>query len=461
MAAAAMRDSPEMANGNSNHRNPNGTNSDSGRRQSIAGPATMDYEDEPTYEPTAAERRYPRSAPKATAAARSSGQAGRSFSARARDFPADESNYTTRRSTLQTPPGLTEESTTPRGLPPAEYIQDTQQNEEHQVEAPTAPASMSSAPSRSNTVRSTNGPRKDWASDRSPLQKLEVTLSGITKEEKRARMQEAEMRLRERMARKKVEREKAEAKTQATATAPEPNVKQNVPSDNRAAPGPTRKGERKNVVLEEATTDAPKAGPRQHGGFTVPGRHHQNEVNSPQYPAVRSPENAQYAQAEDAIPQSAKLGNVPRRSVTVSGPSAKNGPAGNQPVRSQSLAQRGPTAPMQPTDVIVSNERLETPPTARTAHDSVESHSKKRQTVSFNVPPPTPPPIFEWKNAPVAQLGSTDFDFQHMDMDRSKAWWEGGGTTDRRKSRALPKNYKTPAQKLTGKPFNFNPGFLA
>lgn len=446
MAAAAMRDSPDMANGHSNHRNANGTNSDSGRRQSTAGPASMDYEDEPTYEPTAAERRYPRSAPKATAAARSSGQPGRSFSARARDYPAGESNYTTRKSSLQTPPGLTEESTTPRGLPPAEYIQDTQQHEEPKLEAP---------PSRSNTVRSTNGSRKDWASDRSPLQKLEVTLSGITKEEKRARMQEAEMRLRERMARKKVERENAEAKTQAAATAPQPSVKQNVPSESRAIPSPARKGDRKNIVLEEATANALKAGPRH-----VPGPR-QNEVNSPQYQAARSSENSQYPQAEDAIPPSAKLGNVPRRSVTVSGPSGKNGPAGKPPARSQSLAQRGPAAPMQPADVILSEESLGTPPAARTAHDSVESHTKKRQTVSFNVPPPTPPPIFEWKNAPVAQLGSTDFDFQHMDMERSKAWWEGGGTADRRKSRALPKNYKTPAQKLTGEPSNPSPRLVA
>jgi hypothetical protein len=38
---------------------------------------------------------------------------------------------------------------------------------------------------------------RDWAADRSPLQKLEVTLNDISKEEKRARVQEAEMILRE------------------------------------------------------------------------------------------------------------------------------------------------------------------------------------------------------------------------------------------------------------------------
>ena len=39
--------------------------------------------------------------------------------------------------------------------------------------------------------------QKEWAPDRSPLQKLEVKLSDISKEEKRARMQEAEQRLRD------------------------------------------------------------------------------------------------------------------------------------------------------------------------------------------------------------------------------------------------------------------------
>ena len=39
--------------------------------------------------------------------------------------------------------------------------------------------------------------QKEWAPDRSPLQKLEVKLSDISKEEKRARVQEAEQRLRD------------------------------------------------------------------------------------------------------------------------------------------------------------------------------------------------------------------------------------------------------------------------
>ncbi|KAI1827120.1 hypothetical protein F4861DRAFT_433002 [Xylaria intraflava] len=43
--------------------------------------------------------------------------------------------------------------------------------------------------------------QRKWAADRSPLQKLELTLDGITKEEKRARVEAAERRARERAAR--------------------------------------------------------------------------------------------------------------------------------------------------------------------------------------------------------------------------------------------------------------------
>lgn len=60
---------------------------------------------------------------------------------------------------------------------------------------------VAAVPSRSNTRRmSASGvdPRKEWAMDRSPLQKLEGKLIDIGKEEKRARLEEAEQSLRER-----------------------------------------------------------------------------------------------------------------------------------------------------------------------------------------------------------------------------------------------------------------------
>ncbi|KAL8993168.1 MAG: hypothetical protein Q9169_006554, partial [Polycauliona sp. 2 TL-2023] len=64
-----------------------------------------------------------------------------------------------------------------------------------------AEAHGATIPSRSNTRRmSANGqdPRKEWAVDRSPLQKLEGKLIDISKEERRARVEEAEQLLKER-----------------------------------------------------------------------------------------------------------------------------------------------------------------------------------------------------------------------------------------------------------------------
>lgn len=51
--------------------------------------------------------------------------------------------------------------------------------------------------SASKRVSSGTGARAEWASDRSPLQKLEVKLNDISKEEKRARVEEAEQLLKQ------------------------------------------------------------------------------------------------------------------------------------------------------------------------------------------------------------------------------------------------------------------------
>ena len=69
------------------------------------------------------------------------------------------------------------------------------------AEALKTPVDSYSPVSPASTIRSPHqlddDQRRDWATDRSPLQKLEVTLNDITKEEKRARVEEAEMLLRE------------------------------------------------------------------------------------------------------------------------------------------------------------------------------------------------------------------------------------------------------------------------
>lgn len=437
MAAVTMRESPERGNGSSIQSTSAGARRGS-RKYNPAAPGNAAYGSLPAESP------YTYSAPRSISNPQPSGQTGRSFSARARDLPNRDLNYTTRKASLGTPPVFTEESTTPQGLPPVTYTNPdvtSQENGEPSplAGAPTAP-SLPSPPSRSNTVRSTSDQRRDWASDRSPLQKLEVTLTGISKEEKRARVQEAEMRLRERLARQKADREQAES----GAPVPPPIMEQTAPSQSRAAPSSPLK-DRKEITVGAAPI------PRQPGGTAV--RHSRTVSMNPQYPAIRRGDGAQYAKAETTF--SSSTGNVPQRSVTMSGPATKQRP-GERVTHTRSVSQSIPSREVPAvaaTTAVAGAERFETPAAAPAAQGSVESHSKpkrERQTVSFNVPPPTPPPIFEWQNPPMARLGAPDFDFQTLDIDRSKAWWEGGGTSNRRKSRALPKNYQPPAQKATG-----------
>ncbi|KAJ5172986.1 hypothetical protein N7492_005579 [Penicillium capsulatum] len=429
-----MRNSPDVANGHSDPEYANGAKD-------------YDYYDDAVYEPSKPEPSYNHQHHEVEGASstRQSKSTGPSFSARARDRPPGNLNYTTRKPAPGAPPGLVEESTTPRGFPPAVYPPEVDMTDHGN--GPHAQSERLSAPSRSNTTHSSDH-RRDWASDRSPLQKLEVTLTGISKEEKRAKVQEAELRLRERLARQKIEKGQGEL-------APESRTgsQQSARSGSKAASGTDVRGKQKDILLNETTRDISPAKAQTPGGAAAV-RHSRNASMNPQYPAVRRREDPRYAQTEDA-PPSAEMGNVPRRSVTVSGPSSKPGPAGENIKHARSASHHAAAKSAQAATLAApvaasSAERMDPSSTARAAQASVESHTKpKKQSVSFNVPPPTPPPIFEWKNAPTARLGATDFDFQHLDMERSKAWWEGGGSNNRRKSRALPKNYQTPAQKVT------------
>lgn len=365
--------------------------------------------------------------------AHSSGQMGRSFSARARDQSENKSNYSARKPVPSSTEELLEESTT-RGLPSNSDPSEPRTMPEIQVSSPPPALGVSPSPARSQTTRSgsANGSRRDWASDRSPLQKLEVTLTGISKEEKRARVQEAEIKARERIARKKAQQEKA-ALAAAEVHAPpleagKSNGRDDTPTDHSMRNG-----------------HADVSSQRKSGNTAV--RHSRTDSRNPQYPAIRRPEDARFAQVQAAIPPSAQTGNVPKRSVTVSGPAQAS--AGPKITHSRSMSQAGPQPTQAPS--ALKADRINDLSLAPLApQDSAESQSKPKN-VSFDVPPPTPPPIFEWRGAQPAQLRASDFDFQTLDINRSKAWWEGGDNKDRRKSRALPKTYRTPAQKLTGK----------
>ncbi|KAG0159782.1 hypothetical protein PDIDSM_7307 [Penicillium digitatum] len=442
MAAMAMRGSPDIANGSSPPHIANGAQRAPGKRNRKKAP-TESYEHEAESDNTNIAHTSGRDAHS------SAGRVGRSFSTRARDQPEGNLNYTTHKPIPPLTSEFSEESTTPRGLPTGPHSPEPRADmPEILAQSPSPAPGVSSTPTRSNTTRSVSAreSQRDWASERSPLQKLEVTLTGISKEEKRARVQQAEVKARERLARKKAEQEKAKLMEtmarEASAQRTQPEI--------QPASGAARRKERRDIQIREVVQNGHGgAPPQQRQPENTVVRHKRTVSTDPQYPSIRRPEDPQFIRAEAAIPSSAKIGNVPRRSVTVSGPAAKPTSA-NHISHSRSMSQAGPR-PIQAPLALRAETTYELLTAPRAIQDSAESQIKpKKHSVSFNVPPPTPPPIFEWRNAMPARLAAPDFDFQNFDLDRSKAWWDGGGSKDRRKSRALPKNYKSPAQKLTG-----------
>ncbi|KAL3476410.1 hypothetical protein BJX99DRAFT_228086 [Aspergillus californicus] len=353
--------------------------------------------------------------------------------------------------------------------------------------------------SRSDTVRST-GDQHDWAFDRSPLQKLEVAITGISKEEKRARALEAERKYNERMAAKSTETP-IQKPPNSTAKASQQPALEGRGSARRSTQKASKLQE--NGSHERQVRTAPQQEPSIEKAATSRTRAPSMHVS-----AARPLVEAQHSNNKPPAVQMIKEGSVPRRSVSIShqaedpriSPRTSNqvssrtsrakpsqAPTTVQPARATPPAQIGaqktsnlrpatrdgaPVSGSGPQQASQKELPIDAPDASLVANAgalrdlqaSEESfvpgsnetiqrsqNKAKRHTVSFDVPPPTPPPLSEWKNAPAARLNISDFDFQRLDVERSKAWWEGGGSRDRRQSRALPKDYqKPPAQKLPG-----------
>ena len=351
---------------------------------------------------------------------------------------------------------------------------------------PTIPNSQQTTPvSRAGTVRSKDQ-RGDWASDRSPLQKLEVTLTGISKEEKRARVMEAELQLKERMERQNTgdnDHNQSSSPAQRSASTTRESAKP------RAA---TSQKTRTVRDAQEASRSKEQQYPTENVHSEKPDTAHRRE-SSFRYGQV--PPSGELNYVKPSTAQAVAIGTAPRRAVSVSHrpqqqqqstrPANRNSiqevpkrtvsqldPVSVPPrkavpgqVDTSGIGQpRAPYPDLRPVqqrasytpgmypkqDAMVSGA-IQQPGGGRDLDQTASSESTtqskpKRQTVSFNVPPPTPPPLSEWKGAPVARLCLSDFEFQSLDVPRGKAWWEGG-TSNRRRSRGLPNTYQPPVQK--------------
>ncbi|GAE00063.1 conserved hypothetical protein [Paecilomyces variotii No. 5] len=381
--------------------------------------------------------------------------------------------------------------------------------------ASTRQGSQETPLSRSSTTRSAKGQKRDWAPDRSPLQRLEVKLNDISKEEKRARVLEAELRLKERLARQ--EKEKQAASDQNNAPSPErvrsrqgstatPVAAGEAPSaigsssQHKRTPSyarsmstweldsPTesmtgytelqysarpstvsRSGVSSNVRhvevqrprqpqysldqgrgLETASNDQksplPYSGQEYSSGnerFSwQPDTHHHIVSDNSYFPAgnARTPQRSESKRLQKVPPE-----NYYHRATN-------DEHQYERPTMDRGSAEADP-APMEHmlTEETDNQQYQQQEEELLQHHDSsteeVVKPKQKKQTVQFDMPPPTPPPLSEWKQAPVARLSAADMEFQTFDADKGKAWWERGPNTNRRKSRALPSDYQKPVPK--------------
>ncbi|KAI7975106.1 hypothetical protein EIK77_002129 [Talaromyces pinophilus] len=359
--------------------------------------------------------------------------------------------------------------------------------------------SQASPVSRSSTVRSTTGDKFSAPTGRSPLQQLEGRLVGMSKEEKRARVIEAERRLREKMAKRESQRASlavpdAALNTKADAAKNEQNISQvEVPRDISDYPPQRRQPSisRKPVAPEQAQYATIQTPPEPQYAL---GQDRQITQAPPSQQLQRQPSGSQRVpQANGRSIPPAQYRNRDVHSPGVYNPSPieagiqRTGSIKAQrPIRSNYDAQRPMTSagrqPMpaaQDTRPVTSyNEQtfLDPDTGVRPTHFAGEALNQvvsgqqhtpedrnvspalkksKRNTVSFDVPPPTPPPLDEWRKAPVARLRLIDRDFERLDVDRGKAWWEKG-SSKRRQSRALPNNYRKPTPKVNERN-RFNP----
>ncbi|RAL17152.1 uncharacterized protein BO97DRAFT_380290 [Aspergillus homomorphus CBS 101889] len=379
--------------------------------------------------------------------------------------------------------------------------------------------SQNSPLSRSNTRRSTADRGRPLASDRSPLQLLEVSL----KEKKRARVLEAEMRLKERM-QKEAEGRGAASSQPSNRADPRVAGREDVPRDMSEQTTrhnqPATQGTRRPGHRRLASENRAEYGPLEQNPYEKPRASRTSAPSLPN-PLAYSPDEGPYSGVGKSSAAVVSRGTAPRRTVTVShrtggppmGPRAMN-TSGHQDSRALEARTFDSAPPKQdrmvpPTRKNVPNQMESGKPGAHAQYDSTTQQGRplpqavpdagpqisktmlqrdpaknlggvapelsiplgadlsadlSRETVgtttsapskpkvSFNVPPPTPPPLSEWKTAQVARLGASDFDFQRLDADRSKAWWEGGTSNNRRRSRALPSDFPqgTPTQKSTG-----------
>ncbi|KAH8697764.1 hypothetical protein BGW36DRAFT_427716 [Talaromyces proteolyticus] len=453
----------------------------------------------------------------------------RSFSARSRDRAPEatftpgaveyDDAYGVPNEQIQTQWHDSQRASQPNPFPinaPRQLVDLTPVDRTVDLRKPTEPArpalgSQASPLSRSSTVRSVQGEARGLPVDRSPLQKLETRLVGMSKEEKRARMVEAEQKLREQIARRQSQSTGSTTRAGSLKTENRNTEISEELEENRT--NMTRNIGQVNEELPRRSATVDSRSNRYNQGYQYARRQsaidRESAPEQVQYAAVQSARKPQYSSVQDGQ-RRRDSAQLPQQNQRHSRSLSVGGPGNGEPSLSEDLPKQGPStsninniasknpgvsrsgstkaykllglennqqprksyAGQQAEATTINTRRLAVTeedlldhetgiaPThfAGTAlnrtvendqhelNEDIEStptlKKSKRHTVSFDVPPPTPPPLYEWQQAPVARLRLTDRDFERVDLDRGKAWWEEGNSSKRRRSRALPSDYR-------------------
>lgn len=337
--------------------------------------------------------------------------------------------------------------------------------------------------------------------EKSPLQQFEANynVNGKTKEEKRARVMEAERRLKEQMARRASQASRGSGKSEMDRR---PSNRESV-----SQPGQTSSSTGRDKEEQEFDQASIRVARQQ-----SVSRHPPPTVV--QYTKVQAPREPQYATSrndnevsERTLDTGQSTAEYRSRSYSIKGP--RDQPAGMEnvpyvavqrdqgtaipprplPTRPDSIKAQNntpseygprfhPTRPAQqqtpgvhpgqypastrPEQGLATESAQAVPIPANTwaqnlqqdagSNDTPPPQTKKRPTVSFDVPPPTPPPLDEYKQARVARLRLADRNYeQQIDVDRGKAWWEQDSASKRRRSRALPADFRKPPLQVNEK----------
>ncbi|KAI9848474.1 MAG: hypothetical protein M1838_000518 [Thelocarpon superellum] len=327
-----------------------------------------------------------------------------------------------------------------------------------------------------STARRAAGPspltspqRREWAPDRSPLQKLELTLQDITKEEKRAQMEEAEMLAREAKAGRG-----SRKSTRRTADTAAPSTSRSVAEPAAAAATAAALADaglirglsqrQKDRIQRTTTLDTqPPAAPRQLSpdasghGFIYQDQH------DPSLDDLPTPGGL--AEASDAFDRAASDATLGAHSPSTAVPVTRQPTHTDQVVRSSAAGAGGPRVqqdePMSELDSETDDSR-EVPlglgsrimhalgprfGGGRAAREEVTAGpppgARERpmprpatvQGTSERVLPPPPPPLDEWRTATTAQVNVADLPrLERRGTARTddSAWWESGGANTTR-----------------------------